>query len=171
MVMKDSTCSLHSEVRLNVMSGEVTAYNRVGFYRGTDEQHGEKHNSEIPVTTSASDGHAYQYLDNDSSEPSPVKNRISQLDGSPISELADTSPVHPHGFVAQPQYIAYSPARNSTKVSPVTPTGDGSLRSQHAMSWNNYDASEANSPSSNLASNASPKTRADSPDPRTWIYE
>ncbi|GAB7342535.1 hypothetical protein MBLNU457_g0717t2 [Dothideomycetes sp. NU457] len=142
-----------------------------GFYRGTDDQHAEKQNADVPGITSASDGHTYQYLDTDSSEPSPAKNRISQLDGSPISELADTSPVHPHGFVAQPQYIAYSPARNSTKVSPITPTGDGALRSQHARSWQDYAASGTNSPAPNLTSNASPKTRADSPDPRTWIYE
>ena len=147
----------------------VKAYNRTGFYRGTDDHHGEKQSSEVPITISAPDGRAYHYLDNDSPESSPVKNRISQLDGSPISELADTSPSHPHGFVAQPQYIAYSPARISTRVSPITPTCDGNLQSQHTMSWNKYDASESSSPPSNLTSNASPKTRANSPDPRTWI--
>jgi len=151
---------------------EGVTYNLAGFYRGVDDQHAEKasHANDTPI--SRPDGYTYQALDKESPEPLPDKNRISQLDGSPISELADTSPIHPHGFTAQPQYIAYSPAHNSARVSPITPTDSDNTRRRHAMSWNYYDASEANSPPSRLTSNVSPKTSdpETNPDSRrgTW---
>jgi len=113
-------------------SVEGVTYDLAGFYRGVDAQHAGEASRVDNTPLSNSDGHEYQALDKESSESSPDKNRISQLDGSPISELADTSPNHPHGFTAQPQYIAYSPARNSARVSPITPTDSDSTRRQHA---------------------------------------
>jgi len=145
--------------------------NLAGFYRGVDEQHAEKTSSADDGPLSESNGHTYESLDNEAPESSPGKNRISQLDGSPISELADTSPAHPHGFTAQPQYIAYSPARHSARVSPITPTDGDDTRRHHAMSWHNYNALEADSPPSRLTSNVAAKTSdVEDPDPRrgTW---
>jgi len=133
---------------------------QTGFYRGIKDVHEDKSDrGDINPHVPDANGQIYCAVSQRTDDESPYTayKPANQLDGRPISELADTSPQSPlkPAFQAANTVDLPSPIPESLRIRNSGP-GRDYPRNKHAMSWNNYDAREAISPPSTLSSSISP---------------
>jgi len=151
----------HSEVRRPFTSSNQYTDIRTGFYRGIKDIHEDKDDHEEPsLHVPDANGQIYRAVSQHNDHgPYTAYKPLHQLDGRPISELADTSLHSPRSSVVRTAHTIDppSPIPDSLRIRTTGADEDG-VRGKHAMSWNNYDAREAVSPPSTLSSSISPKS-------------